>query len=98
MEIISGEVVPIKNIIGKIKINEDMTTAGINEKTEAILYKELERKVKDVKNNEAIHITQIKTAFLFCDKLSFPPKKYPEANPAKVTAITELHTYKLLPK
>ena len=73
-------------------------TAGIKDSLEAVIKNTGFKKGMMHK----AHTANIKTynsvcSFLF-RLLTCPPIKYPLAKPPNVIAITELHTYKLLPK
>ena len=86
------------NMVGNNKKKTLIITAGINGNTEDV---NTNTEVKiGIEHKKKMAATKTYNKFFSLSKrlLNLPPKKYPEAKPPKVIAITELHTYKLLPK
>ena len=88
----------MQSIVGNNKKITLIITAGINEKLEATIKNKVVKKGIKHKQQIAEIRTNSKVVSLLFLLLNLPPIKYPLANPANVMAITELHTYKLLPK
>ena len=95
---INGEVAPIHIIVGNNKKNTLIITAGISDKLDAAIKNTEVKKGIKHKQQTAANNTYSNVCSLFSLLLNFPPIKYPLAKPPRVTAITELQTYKLLPK
>jgi hypothetical protein len=95
---INGDVAPMQSMVGNNKNNTLIITAGIRDKWEAVTKKTFVINGIKHKQQTAANKTASNICSLFSLLLNFPPIKYPLAKPPKVIAITELQTYKLLPK